>query len=149
MRAYGTGSYMLGAQYPVLLPNHWLKACCFAALMHTTHTQLGSGVLTLAALQAVGGCASGSVTVLVTDLCEGCGAEFVYVSGPAFRSVVTDSVGQVAGRFRQVGFQGAVQQVPGLHSKGHCIELVGPVQWHSTGSSARSIAGKRAGIGSQ
>ncbi|GAB4820958.1 hypothetical protein N2152v2_008004 [Parachlorella kessleri] len=48
------------------------------------------------------GCAPNTQTVLVTDWCEGCGPDVIYVAGPAFRSLVTDSVGEVAGRFRRV-----------------------------------------------
>ena len=54
----------------------------------------------IAKLQA--GCAPNTQTVLVTDWCDGCGPDVVFMAGPAFRSLVTDSVGEVAGRFRRV-----------------------------------------------
>jgi hypothetical protein len=78
-------------------PPRWLTAAAPLSLStQQTHKHEGPGCV-----QA--GCASGKTqTVLVTDWCEGCGADVVYVSDSAYRSLVLDSVGQVAGRFRRV-----------------------------------------------
>lgn len=57
------------------------------------------------------GCAAGTTTVLVTDWCESCGPDTVFVSTPAFHSVVSDQVGQASGQFRQVGGLGGWWEV--------------------------------------